>query len=77
MLFLLATALLASRGSVFKEVGTVGNSLKPKLDIEIRFRKTIQGPIRSFRKMENAIGSAVIRILSYRQKKTYYFIFSS
>ena len=38
--------------------GKYENSIKTNLDVKFKWLKTIQGPIRSFHKMENSISSA-------------------
>ena len=57
----LAATLLKYGSALFEGIGKAGNSLKPNLDLKI---KTIQGTMRSFDKIENAIVSVVIQILS-------------
>ena len=49
-------------------------SLKPDLNVRIIYPKTIRGTIGIFPKIENLIGSLIIKIFSYRQKKLYFFI---
>ena len=67
---ILAAASLVSR-DIRRDMKVQKNNLKPYNDffIKIKQPKTTLGPIRSFTLKENHIGSAVSKILHYRQKK--------
>ena len=70
-IYLLAASPLASRDSIFNEVRRRQKSslhLFQVLNLEIKYPKTIPGPMWSFPKIKNSIGSIVIEILSYRHK---------